>query len=76
MARFYFYVRMNGRLQPDDEGEEFPNAGAAKREAAAAAYEILADRIRTGREMPSTTIVVTDEHGHPVAVVPIGSLPG
>jgi hypothetical protein len=71
MARFYFYIRQNGRLHSDHDGEEFPDAEAAKREAVAAAHEIVADRIRNGRKLPSTTIVVTDELGHRVAVLPI-----
>jgi hypothetical protein len=62
MARFYFDVREGVRFVPDEEGLEFPDIGAAEREAAQAAAEIGRDKLPTGAAR-SVTVEVRNEHG-------------
>src|SRR4051812_18746160 len=49
MPRFFFDVRENGTVSPDEEALEFPDLDAAEREAAVAASAIARDRLPNGR---------------------------
>jgi hypothetical protein len=77
MERFYFYIKENGRLVPDDEGLELVNRDAALEEATQAARDLLAECIRAGRPSDVESILVVDESGHPIFVVSLaGLIPG
>jgi hypothetical protein len=49
MGRFYFHVRVSDELVTDEEGADFPDLAAARREAVLAAREVVAEAIMTGK---------------------------
>ena len=65
MPRFYFDVRQDGELTPDEEGEELPDVGAAEQEAALAAVH-LAKELLHGPHA-SLAVEVRDEQSKRVA---------
>ena len=69
-SRFYFDVREGSRFLPDDEGLEFPDLGAAEREAAIAAAEIGRDWLPRG-DAREIVIEVRNEHGRRVLTVTV-----
>jgi hypothetical protein len=71
MSRFYFCTQEGGRLAVDDEGTELPRLDVARQEAVKAAREIVAECVRTGRELDVEALIVTDARGYPVIVLPL-----
>jgi hypothetical protein len=69
MPQFYFHIRTDGSLSPDDEGESFPDLAAAKEDAVAAAREIMAEDIRSHSDNIPDAIVITNKAGKELAVV-------
>jgi hypothetical protein len=71
MPRYYFHVREGSTLHRDEEGQELPNAEAARREAISVGREILGEKLLHGGALDSRTIEIADgaEHGHVVDVV-------
>lgn len=69
MPRYFFHVREGAELSRDREGQELPNAEAARREAIAANREILGDRLLHGGPLNHRSIEIADETGHVVDVV-------
>jgi hypothetical protein len=69
MPRFHFHIRENGRLIPDDEGQEFVNGDAVRREAVVTGASIARDAFIAG----SARNVVVDvrEDGAPFLKVSI-----
>ena len=70
MPLFYFDVREGARFLPDDEGVEFPDFGAAEREAAEAAASIGRDLLPKG-DTREVTIEVCNEHRQRVLTVTV-----
>jgi hypothetical protein len=66
MPRYYFHVREGSTLSRDEEGQELPDAEAARREAISAAREILGDKLLHGGSLNSRTVEIADETGHVV----------
>ena len=66
MARYFFHVREGSILNRDEEGQELPNAEAARREALSSAREILGEKLLHGGSLDSRTIEIADETGHVV----------
>ena len=66
MPRYYFHVREGGTLHRDEEGQELPDAEAARKEAINAAREILGDKLLHGGSLNSRAIEIADETGHVV----------
>jgi hypothetical protein len=58
MPRFHFHIRENGRLIPDDEGQEFTNGDDVRREAVATGASIARDAFIAG----SANQVTVDVH--------------
>jgi hypothetical protein len=56
MERFYFHIRADGILIPDEEGMDLPDAQAAVAELRASARDLCATH-------PSGMIEMTDAHG-------------
>jgi len=71
MERFYFYLKDGGRLVAVDSGLDLSGPRAAHEEAVQAAREILAEHVRTGTDLHVEAVLVTDEFGHLVTVLPI-----
>jgi hypothetical protein len=65
MPRFYFDVREGVRFFLDEEGQVFPDIGAAEKEAAEAAASIGRDLLPKGVAR-SVTVEVRNEHGQRV----------
>lgn len=69
MPRYFFHVREGAEISRDREGQDLPNAEAARREAIAANREILSDKILHGGSLNHRSIEIADETGHVVDVV-------
>jgi hypothetical protein len=74
MPKFYFHTKMSDELFRDPEGEELPDTDHAIEEAIMAAREILAAAIRAGKEPPIDTIVIADDRGRQIEVVPLAEV--
>jgi len=48
MPHFHFHIQENGRLIPDDEGQELDDAGIARKEAIATGASIARDAFIAG----------------------------
>ena len=70
MPLFYFDVREGVRFVPDDTGLEFPDLGAAEREAAETAASIGRDLLPKGVAR-SVTVEVRNTHGQRVATATV-----
>jgi hypothetical protein len=68
MPRYFFHLR-NQHETIDEEGCDFADEEAARREGLASARELLADAIRLGRNFPPEQIVIADASGHEVATI-------
>jgi hypothetical protein len=71
MARFYFHVRTGDELAHDPEGSDLVDLAEARREALAAARELLANAIKAGKEQIPDAFVIADEAGRPIETVPL-----
>jgi hypothetical protein len=69
MPQYFFHVREGSTLSRDTEGQELPNAEAARQEAISASREILGDKLLHGGSLNGRTIEIADETGHIVDVV-------
>jgi len=66
MPRYFFHVREGGDLFRDTEGQDLPNADAARNEAVAATREILGEKLLHGGSLNHRTIEIADETGRVV----------
>ena len=69
MPHYYFHVREGSDLSRDEEGQELPNAEAARREAINSSREILGEKLLHGGSLDHRTIEIADATGHVVDVV-------
>lgn len=69
MPRYYFHVREGSDFSRDEEGQELPNAEAARREAINSSREILGEKLLHGGSLNHRTIEIADATGHVVDVV-------
>lgn len=74
MERFYFHLRTGDELLPDCEGNDLPDSLAARREAEKIARELLAEAIRFGNDEVSEAVVISDEHGREIDIVPLAAV--
>jgi hypothetical protein len=58
MPRFHFHIEENGKLIPDEEGQEFVDGDEVRKEAIATGASIARDAFMTG----SACHVVVDVH--------------
>ncbi|HEY8578443.1 MAG TPA: hypothetical protein VIL72_01055 [Beijerinckiaceae bacterium] len=68
--RLFFHMRERGRFSEDEEGGDFDTVEDAHREAIAAAREMMAERIRSGRPIDDVAFEIVDEEGERVLTVP------
>ncbi|HEY2007931.1 MAG TPA: hypothetical protein VGH23_03005 [Rhizomicrobium sp.] len=69
MPRYFFHVREGSDLNRDGEGQDFPDAEAARREAINSVREILGEKLLHGGALNHRSIEIADETGHVVDVV-------
>jgi hypothetical protein len=69
--RYFLHVKRDGLVIQDLEGTEFRDVEEATQEAIAAAREILANAIQEGTDVTEDAILIADESGHELAIVPI-----
>ena len=63
MSRYFLNIRDGSDLIEDLEGSILPDIDAACREAMAAARDILAENVRTGKVVNGQFFEITDETG-------------
>jgi hypothetical protein len=76
MPRFYFHFRDRNGVAIDNEGQELADVESARREAKAAALQILSDEILTDEVARDEQIQVTREDGATVAIVSLWKVLG
>jgi hypothetical protein len=69
MPRYFFHVREGSALHRDAEGQELPDAEAARREAINSSREMLGEKLLHGGSLNGRSIEIADETGHVVDVV-------
>lgn len=69
MPHYFFHVREGKELFRDVEGQDLPNAEAARKEALSSAREILSEKLLHGGSLNHRAIEIADETGHVVDVV-------
>ena len=72
--RFYFNIRDRNGLIPDQEGGEFPDIGAARREARASARDFAADDLRAERPIHGRSIEIANADGQVLDVFAVRDL--
>ena len=74
LGKFYFQVKGDGQLIPDEEGMELKSLDDARQEALKGAREILCDIIRAGKGRAPEALVIADENGQPLEEVPLAAV--
>ena len=74
MPRYFFHVREGSSLSRDEEGQELPDADAARREAISATREMLGEKLLHGGSLNHRSIEIADATGHIVDVVNSGEV--
>jgi hypothetical protein len=69
MPRYHFHIHENGRFIPDDEGQEFSDGGAVRKEAVATGASIARDVFISGSA--NRVVVEVREEGEPFLKVSI-----
>ena len=69
MARYFFNMRSSDSYIADEEGDDLPNITAVRNAAITAAREIVAERIKSGRDSGVYKFEITDSHGDVVLTV-------
>ena len=69
MPRFFFNVRDGADISRDHEGQELPDARAARREAISSGREMIGESLLHGGSLGHRQIEIADETGHVVDVV-------
>lgn len=71
MGRFFFHLRLDDQVIADQDGQDLPDAAAARQEALASARQIMADAIRSGNENIPEAFVIADSEGRELETVPL-----
>jgi hypothetical protein len=74
MGRFYFHIQDSDQLLQDPEGTDLPDVDAARQEAILAAREILIEAIKMGKTQVPKAVVIADEEGRTLDVLPLASV--
>lgn len=74
MGRFYFHLRTGERVIADDEGDDLADVSAARSEALLVARDLLANAIKAGKDQVPEAVVIADERGEQIAVVPLSTV--
>jgi len=71
MPLYYFHV-YNDDVTMDEEGQDFPDAAAARVQAVKSVRELICDDVRKGRVTLSDRIEVEDAHHRPMLTLTYG----
>jgi uncharacterized protein DUF6894 len=74
MQRFYINFQHINDVVKDEEGVELTGLEEAKAIAMASAREILADNIKSDSIAPLSAVIITDESGQELMVIPAKNL--
>lgn len=74
MPRYFFHIREHDTFELDREGVELPDIRAARREAVAAAKEMVVEAVRGDEIIDHRQIEIMASDGKLVAVVPLQSV--
>lgn len=75
MARFFFHLRTDRGLEPDDEGLEYPDMDRACREAALAIPGLTREFLAAGRDPTNFCFQISDADGNVLCEVPFRPQP-
>lgn len=67
MARYFLHIRDGNRRIADVEGQEYSLFEEARKEAVESARDLLAERLRSGKDVKDYAIELADETGSIVA---------
>jgi hypothetical protein len=70
MGRYFFHLKAQGHVEPDDTGVELPDAEAAFAEGVKAAQDMARDAALGGKDISGQSIEITDGDGEPVFALP------
>jgi hypothetical protein len=68
MPRYFFHIVDDDGYVPDNEGLEFPDREAAKKECEASAEQIFLQNVLSHRQVDNRRIEMTDENGEVMEV--------
>jgi len=71
MPRYFFHVKDEQGWIKDEEGLELPDLAAAMKEADGTAVDLAKAAIRESRPVDGRTVVVFDDQGQPVYLLPV-----
>jgi hypothetical protein len=73
MPRFFFHIRDDAELIPDEEGTNLPDLAAARREAVLSVRAIIVEAISSSEPWDHVAIEVTDEQGNVLETVQVAT---
>ncbi len=76
LPRYFLNQRQGERYLPDEEGSEHETLDQVRAEAIDAAREIMAERVRHGRQANHSQFEITDSAGAIVLIVPFSEALG
>jgi hypothetical protein len=74
MSRYYFHVRGKDQVDLDTEGIDLPDSAAARREAIAAARDMVVEAVVGDTAIDHRRIEVVSASGELVATIPLQSV--
>ena len=74
MPKYFFHIRDQNHLVPDEEGMEFPDFAAAQAEARNSARDLLAQCVKEHRPVGGLQLEVTDNVGRTLETLPLRDL--
>jgi hypothetical protein len=75
LPRLFFHIQKRDQIVADDEGQQFPNLDDARIDAIASIRDIVAERVRTGKNLAAgDSLQVADEAGNVLLTIPFGDV--
>ncbi len=71
MSRYYFHIRYDGGLIPDEEGMELRDMRAAHAELAASTADLALAALRAGQCVGNQSVEIEDDAGTLLETMPI-----
>jgi hypothetical protein len=71
MSRYYFHLRQGADLYEDAEGVELRDFSAAREEALNGLRSLLAEAMRFSLDLKTEALIIADEDGQQLAIIPI-----